>query len=100
MGSPRPRWPTQSIESMDQQAGQGYRYWSFISYSHHDKRVARRLAQELTRQRVPAQRRADVAGAEPTFSVFLDEQESGAGADLGAELRIALDASHKLIVIC
>ncbi len=76
------------------------RYWAFISYSHHDVRVARWLTQALARQRVPRSFRKLVTSGEDRFeSVFLDESHVGASAQLGDALEDALRQSRSLIVI-
>jgi hypothetical protein len=77
------------------------KYWAFISYSHHDKRVARRLALELGKCVVPQGYRTRVSSGTNRFTpIYLDEQESGANSALSAELRGALESSLKLIVVC
>jgi hypothetical protein len=38
-------------------SGAEYNHWAFISYSHHDKRVARLLKETLARRRVPRSKR-------------------------------------------
>jgi len=86
---------------MTQEKDEPSRYWAFLSYSHHDKRVARRLCRELALRAVPRAFRSRVSGADSRFRrIFLDEQESGANAELSTELRTALEGSRKLIVIC
>jgi YD repeat-containing protein len=77
------------------------KYWAFISYSHHDRRVARRLYQEISRRVVPREFRHYAASGSPKFNqIYLYEVESGARSELSSELREALDASRKLIIIC
>jgi hypothetical protein len=67
------------------------KYWAFISYSRHDKRVARRLALELGKFVVPRCYRTRVSSGTNGFApIYLDEQESGANSALSAELRGAL----------
>jgi MTH538 TIR-like domain (DUF1863) len=77
------------------------KYWAFISYSHHDKRVARRLYNEISKHAVPREFRHQAGGGSPKFNqLYLYEVESGARSELSSELREALDASRKLIIIC
>jgi hypothetical protein len=77
------------------------RYWAFISYSHHDRRVARRLVKHLKRARVPRAFRDRVSSRSPRFSdIFLDTSEAAASPHLSTELQDALRASNALIVVC
>ena len=80
------------------------RYYAFLSYSHRDKVLADWLHKEIEKFRVP---RALVGrltdnGVIPKrlTPVFRDEQELAAAADLGEEIRDALEASQFLIVLC
>lgn len=82
-------------------APQPFEYWAFISYSHHDVRVARLLVEALAKAVVPKGRRGDVLGAATTFMpVFLDQHEATAAPRLDEALQQALRASAKLIVLC
>jgi len=80
------------------------RYYAFLSYSHRDKELADWLHKEIEKFRVP---RALVGrltdnGVIPKrlTPVFRDEQELAAAADLGEEIRDALESSQYLIVLC
>jgi len=78
-----------------------FRYWAFISYSHHDKRVARWLKRELSKQDVPRHLRDKVS--EPSSrleAVFLDEESGAASNSLTTELETALRKSRTLLVVC
>lgn len=77
------------------------RYWTFISYSHHDRRVARWLTDELRRIRVPKSLRS-ITSPPVTYvtNVFRDEVSASASSSLSEELRAALRASHSLLVVC
>ena len=81
------------------------RYWCFLSYSHKDEAVARWLARAIEGFRVPRQL-VGVAGREGELvpklvrPVFRDRDELPASADLGATLRLALEASRVLVVLC
>lgn len=78
-----------------------YEYWAFISYSHHDARVARLLVDRLRRALVPRERRRDIIGASSHFQpVYLDAIEAPAAARLDEGLQQSLRASAKLIVLC
>jgi hypothetical protein len=81
-----------------------FKYWAFISYSHQDKkwaewlhkaletyRVPRRLAGTITREgRVPAR----------VLPVFRDNDELPTSSDLNEAIRLALEQSRYLIVVC
>jgi hypothetical protein len=78
-----------------------YRYWAFISYSHHDRRVAQRLKAALARARIPRRFRTRVAsGAAYVTDVFLDTAEAAASPQLSAELQEALRNASHLVVVC
>ncbi len=80
------------------------RYWAFLSYSHHDKAVAKRLQRQLETYRVPRRLigRETSVGTVPTrvTPVFRDRDELHAGADLKASVQDALSRSRWLIVVC
>jgi hypothetical protein len=80
------------------------KYWAFISYSHADEIWGQWLCQAVETYRVP---RALVGkpsrdGTVPRrlFPVFRDREELPISADLGANLKIALESSRYLVVIC
>jgi eukaryotic-like serine/threonine-protein kinase len=81
-----------------------HRYFAFMSYSHHDRKVARWLQNELERFRVPTElvgRRTDNGIIPPRLTpIFRDRRELGAAADLGVEIREALTSSRFLLVVC
>lgn len=80
------------------------RYWGFISYSHADQAIARRIHRKLERFRLPVA----LAGVEGRFGalpkrlfpVFLDREELAGASELAPELESALSQSRCLIVIC
>ncbi|MEO8152398.1 MAG: toll/interleukin-1 receptor domain-containing protein [Rhizobacter sp.] len=80
------------------------RYWAFLSYSHHDKLIAKRLQRQLETYRVPRRLigRETSAGPVPArvTPVFRDRDELHAGADLKASVQDALSRSRWLIVVC
>jgi tetratricopeptide (TPR) repeat protein len=80
------------------------RYWAFLSYSHHDKLIAKRLQKQLETYRVPRRLvgRATSVGPVPArvAPVFRDRDELHAGADLKASVQEALSRSRWLIVVC
>ncbi|MGY4829954.1 TIR domain-containing protein [Sphaerotilaceae bacterium SBD11-9] len=80
------------------------RYWAFLSYSHHDKAIAKKLQKQLETYRVPRR----LVGRETSHGpvparvspVFRDRDELHAGADLKASVQDALSKSRWLIVVC
>lgn len=80
------------------------RYRAFISYSHRDAAVGRRLHRRLETYRLPRRLvgRATARGTVPPrlAPVFRDREELTAAHDLTAEVRAALAQSQALIVVC
>jgi tetratricopeptide (TPR) repeat protein len=80
------------------------RYWAFISYSHRDEAVAKRLQRRLETYRLPRKLvgREGPEGPVPARvrPLFRDRDELHAGADLKAHVQQALAASRWLIVVC
>ena len=81
-----------------------FKYWAFISYSHHDKRWGDWLHKSLETYRVP---KALVGKPSPdgvvparVFPIFRDREELAVSADLGANINEALRQSRYLVVIC
>ncbi|WP_325461588.1 toll/interleukin-1 receptor domain-containing protein [Phenylobacterium sp.] len=83
-------------------AGAGYR--AFISYSHRDAAIGRRLHRRLETYRLPRRLvgRTTPRGTVPArlTPVFRDREELTAAHDLTAEVRAALARSEALIVVC
>src|SRR5262245_46501888 len=78
-----------------------FKYWAFLSYSHHDKRVAKQLVAELAAKAVPRSFRDRVAGRPARFApVFRDEHDVAVAPSLEPALADALDRSARLIVVC
>jgi WD40 repeat protein len=81
-----------------------FRYWAFISYSSRDEEWAKWLHRRLEGFVVPAR----IAGRDlppgPAWRrlrpVFRDRDELSSSADLGGQIRAALAASRRLIVVC
>ena len=80
------------------------RYRAFLSYSHVDERIARRLHRWLETYRLPAR----LIGKESTLGpvparltpIFRDRNELPASVDLHEQVRTALAQSASLIVLC
>ena len=87
-------------------AASKYRYWAFISYSHHDEQWARWLHESLETYRIPKALRARVQGVgadevvDRLFPVFRDRDDLDGGFDLNERITAALQQSRCLIVIC
>ena len=75
------------------------RYSAFISYSHHDRRIAARLHRRIERYRLP-RAIARATGSARLKPVFCDREELVAAADLSEAVRRALRQSEHLIVLC
>ena len=86
------------------QAGQGYRYWAFISYSQRDEHWAKWLHRGLETYAVPKKLAGTEGphGAIPRrlFPVFRDRDEIGPSQSLGETLQTALQESRNLVIIC
>lgn len=83
---------------------ESYRYWAFISYSHHDRHWAAWLHRRLEAYRVPRRLvgAPSATGAVPPrlYPVFRDRDELPSSADLGGVVAAALRDSRYLVVIC
>ncbi len=81
--------------------GESHKYWGFVSYSHHDKRVAKWLRSAIRKQRVPGKFRLLVDGGARRFDrLFFDEDDVSAADKLSDHLKGALESAYKLIVVC
>lgn len=77
-----------------------YRNYAFISYSHRDMRVARWLQRELENFRLPSEVHSDIEAAGRYLRpVFRDQADLNSGV-LGDELRLHLEQSKYLLIIC
>jgi WD40 repeat protein len=80
------------------------KYWAFISYSHEDEAVARRLHRRLEAYRLPKGvepgRTPDGLPARRLAPVFRDRDELAAASELGTVLQDALEQSDALLVVC
>lgn len=80
------------------------RYRAFLSYSHADERIARRLHRWLETYRLPARvaGRQTPRGEAPRrlTPIFRDRNELPASHDLDEQVRTALGQSAALIVLC
>ncbi len=82
-------------------AGRAFRYRAFVSYSHADMRVGRRVQRALESFRVPSG--IEAAGLTKTRTmgrIFRDEDDLGAADTLTGAIRQAIGESENLIVVC
>ena len=81
-----------------------FKYWAFISYSHHDKDAVEWLHSALETYRVPRRLvgRPSRDGAVPDrlYPVFRDRDELPGSSNLGDNIVNALQQSRSLIVVC
>lgn len=77
------------------------RYHAFISYSHGDEASARWLQRALEGYRLPPSlRRAHPGLPARLYPIFRDRDELASGHDLSDSIRLAMDHSGALIVMC
>jgi tetratricopeptide (TPR) repeat protein len=81
-----------------------YAYRAFISYSHKDQDLAKRLHRAVESYRIPAKLIGKVTGVGKVprrlRPIFRDREELPASGDLSAELSAALAQSQFLVVVC
>ena len=80
------------------------RYVAFISYSHVDRDIARWLHRSIESYRLPPRLRTPLAASGMESGrltpVFLDREDLPSSTDLAESVRLALDNSDALIVVC
>ena len=77
------------------------RFKAFVSYSHSDDAVARKLHRRLESYRPPRKvTAADGTPLQRLYPIFRDREELSTSADLSDGIRSALERSDSLIVIC
>ncbi len=84
--------------------GGPFRYRAFLSYSHRDKQWGDWLHKALENYRVPS-RLVGTAGRDgpvpaKLFPIFRDREELSSSSDLNGQIKVALEQSASLIVIC
>ena len=78
-----------------------FKYYAFISYSHADKKIARKLQRRLESYSLPAKlRKTEPSLPKKLRPVFIDESDLVATGTLKTALQANLDKSNYLIVIC
>lgn len=83
----------------------GARFRAFVSYSHADAKIARRLQRRLERYRVPSRlkdrvRSLDSFAPGRVGRVFRDREDLPAGEDLSEAVRDAIARSEALVIVC
>ncbi|UTF59001.1 toll/interleukin-1 receptor domain-containing protein [Gilvimarinus sp. DA14] len=73
-----------------------FKYWAFISYSHTDESIGKRVHKYL--EKLPLSKRKH--GVKKLFPIFRDKDELPTSSDLGSQLNSALLDSKYLLVIC
>jgi len=95
---------TRGTQMTDEEAGPGFRYWAFISYSHADSATAAWLHRALETYRMPRPLigMPIPAGSVPArlSPIFRDRDELPTASDLGHTIEEALRQSWCLVVIC
>jgi len=82
------------------------RYVAFVSYNHADRRWAKWVHHAVETYRVPSRlhRSAELAAISSSSTrltpVFLDREELSTSSDLAGSVRVALEQSSYLIVVC
>lgn len=91
-------------ETRETPGPEGFAYRAFLSYSHADKDIAKRLHREVESYRIPPKLvgRVTNVGKVPRRlrPIFRDREELPASGDLSAELSAALHQSMFLVVLC
>ena len=80
---------------------EGFKYFAFISYSHKDKKIAKKLQKHLENYHLPsALQKSNPELPQNLRPVFIDESNLVARGSLQSALRDNLDKSKYLILIC
>jgi eukaryotic-like serine/threonine-protein kinase len=94
----------QAGQTGDRRDDEGGRFWAFISYSHRDEKIVRRLHRALETYRVPkplvGMRRGGFVVPPRLAPVFRDRDELASAPDLSQEIKSALGQSRALVVVC
>jgi hypothetical protein len=76
-------------------------YSAFISYSHHDTKIAADLQKRLERYRLPRATAISYGIADPSLGqIFRDREDLAAAPSLSDAIREGLSQSRALIVVC
>ena len=78
-----------------------FKYYAFISYSHADKKIAKKLQRYLESYSLPTKlRKAEPGLPKKLHPVFIDESDLVATGTLKTALQANLEKSNYLIVVC
>ena len=79
---------------------EGFTYYAFISYSHKDQKIAKKLQKWLEHYRLPSNVLKSNSDFPKKLSpIFIDESDLGGGT-LKTSLQETLESSNYLILIC
>ena len=80
---------------------ESFKYYAFISYSHKDKKIARKLQRRLERYHLPSALQRSYQDLPKKLSpVFIDDSDLIGRGTLKTALQENLDLSNYLIVVC
>ncbi len=80
---------------------ESFKYYAFISYSHRDKKVAKRLQKRLEHYHLPAAVRKSNPDLPKRLSpIFIDDSDLVGVGTLKTALQVNLDRSNYIILIC
>ena len=93
--------PNGGVKSHENQES-AFDFETFISYSHTDKKVARRIHAWLEKYKFPTRcgDRSDIEKPERIYPAFLDEGELSTAPDVDQKLKEMLNRSRSLVVLC
>ena len=80
---------------------EGFKYYAFISYSHKDQKIAKKLQKRLEHYHLPSAVRKSNPKLPKTLSpIFIDESDLIAKGTLWTGIKSNLDRSNYIILIC
>jgi len=88
---------THSVSGQDKEKAGAFTYKAFLSYSHKDDVLARRLHRDLERYKIPKSLRENGPNL---GAIFRDQDELSVASVLDVSIRAALTESESLIVLC
>lgn len=88
---------THSVSGQDKEKAGAFTYKAFLSYSHKDDVLAKRLHRDLERYKIPKSLREN---GPSLGAIFRDQDELSVASVLDVSIRAALTESESLIVLC
>lgn len=88
---------THSVSGQNKEKAGAFTYKAFLSYSHKDDVIARRLHRDLERYKIPKNLRENGPNL---GAIFRDQDELSVASVLDVSIRAALTESESLIVLC